>query len=221
MRIKLSTLQQIIAESMENAYDVLGIKPGASKKDILAAWRGMVLDARSARGGGRGGLQGHEINYYNRAAKAAMANLLDPTAEPVFEPRAVRMPPEPKAPRGMDGGLDGADAANPLMDPVDAKALKKRKAKASYKVYGPWGKDKRSVVRVQGQLYGTGPEGVLSSGDPTMFGTGDNVGIDMSPDLDGRLRVSDSGHDQVWDPVDEVRKVVDQLVIETLMRQVA
>ncbi len=222
MRIKLSTLQKIIAEATENAYAVLGLQPGASKKEILNAWRQLVFAARQARGGGRGGHQAAEINLYLRAVNAALSNLEDPSAPLDFEPRAVKPPPEPKAPRAAAAaGGDPNDLSDiPFADPGDRKM---RKAKASGKVYyGKYGKDgaKRSVVRVQKKLYGTGPDGILGTGDPTMFGGGDVVGLDLSPDYDGRLRVSDGGHDQMWDPIDEVRKVVDELVIESLMQKI-
>jgi len=220
MRIKLSTLQKIIAEATENAYSVLGLQPGATRKEILHAWRQLVFAARDARGGGRGGHQAAEINLYRRAVTAALANLDDPSAPLDFEPKMVRPPPEPKAPRVRAAGNPNDMSDIPFADPGDRKM---RKAKATGKVYyGKYGNDgaKRSVVRVQKKLYGTGPDGVLSSGDPTMFGGGDVVGIDLSPDYDGRLRVSDGGHDQMWNPIDEVRKMVDELVIESLMREI-
>jgi len=221
MRIKLSTLQRLIAEAMENAYDVLNLKPGATPREINAAWSRLVWDLRAARGGGRGGHEADLINYYRRAAMAAKAHAAGMAEDPMFEPRAVKPMAEPKAPRAAAAGGAGDLSDIPFADPGERKM---RKAKSTGKVYyGKYGKDgaKRSVVRVQKKLYGTGPDGVLSTGNPTMFGGGDVVGLDVSPDYDGRIRVSDGDHSQEWEPVDEVRKVIDELVIESLMRQVA
>jgi len=218
MRIKLSTLQRLIAEAMENAYDVLNLKPGATPREINAAWSRLVWDLRTQRGGGRGGHEADLINYYRRAAMAAKAHAAGMAEDPMFEPRAVKPMAEPKAPRVPAAGGTGDLSDVPFADPGERKS---RKAKATGKVYyGKYGKDgaKRSVVRVQKKLYGTGPDGVLGTGDPTMFGGGDVVGLDLSPDYDGRIKVSDGDHNQEWDPIDEVRKVIDELVIESLVR---
>ena len=230
MRIKLSTLQKIIAEAMENAYDVLGLQPGATPREIKKAWSQLVWAARQARGGGRGGHQAAEINLYRRAHDAAMAHTLGQAENPMFEPRAVKPPPEPKAPRApraaaVDPMADDAD--NPLLDPGETLPTRKmRKAKDSYLVYhGKYGKDKarRSVVRVQGKAWGTGPDGALPDGGETIFGKGDRVAVDLTDEPDGRVRVFDPEHaeyDQTWTPVEEVRRLVDELVIESLMRKV-
>ena len=214
MRIKLSVLQKIISEALENAYDVLGVQPGATPREIKAAWARLVHDARSSRGGGRGGHEGALINYYGKAVRAALANVADPEVPPMFEPRIPKAPPAPREPKmSPDMGVPGEEST-PFDEPGDAR--RQRKAKADYKVYTT--KDGRSVVRVQGKLYGTGPDGALGDGDQTIFGKNDRVGVDLSPDLDGRMRVSDRGHDQVWSPMDEVRQIIDDLVIESIVR---
>lgn len=230
MRIKLSVLQKIISEALENAYDVLGIQPGASKREILAAWRRLVFDARATRGGGRGGQESPLINYYGRAVRAAIANLDDPSVDPTFEPRPVRAPKEPTmgwdaetaaadlaggnlATAGSSGGEASFDVAGTKM------ARTGRKPKESYKVYKT--KDGRSVVRIQGKLYGTGPGGALPSGGKTRFAAGGRANTAFDPDQDGRnVTVAMPGEDysQTWDPVDEVRKIVDSLIIESLCR---
>lgn len=227
MRIKLSTLQKIITEALENAYDVLGLQPGASKKEILAAWRRLVHDARATRGGGRGGQEGALINYYGKAVRAALANLGDPSVDPTFEPRV------PRAPKELATGWDAETAAADLAGGNAAVGTPRaagrsaadfdvsggqltrvgRKPKANYKVYkGKGGTAGRSVIRVGNQLYASGPE--------TRFEPNSRADVFFDPDLDGRAKVSKSGEDysQTWDPVDEVRKVVDALIMESLWR---
>lgn len=234
MRIKLSLLQKIITEALENAYDVLGIQPGASKREILAAWRKLVYDARATRGGGRGGQEGALINYYGKAVRAAL-NSLEGGGDPTFEPRVPRAPAgsasgwdagaaaadnariagEMGADAGMGGGEVGGDAS---FDVAGSKMARVgRKPKESYKVYKT--KDGRSVVRIQGKLYGTGPAGALPSGGKTRFAAGGRANTAFDPDQDGRnVTVAMPGEDysQTWDPVDEVRKIVDELIIESL-----
>ena len=109
MRIKLSLLQKIITEALENAYDVLGIKPGATPREIKAAWAKLVHDARATRGGGRGGQEAALINYYGKAVRAALANTADPGVDPTFEPRVPRAPREPKI--GWDAETAAEDFA--------------------------------------------------------------------------------------------------------------
>lgn len=230
MRIKLSTLQKIITEALENAYDVLGLQPGASKKDILAAWRRLVYDARSTRGGGRGGQEGTLINYYGKAVRAALANLKDPNVDPTFEPRVPRIPKELTT--GWDAETAAADLAggnaelaggsiasgteDPSFDVVGTKLARTgRKPKASYKVYkGKAGNAGRSVIKIGNQLYASGPQ--------TAFEPNSRADVFFDPDEDGRnVKVSKPGEDysQTWDPVDEVRKVIDELIIESLYRE--
>lgn len=96
-----------------------------------------------------------------------------------------------------------------------------RPTKDTYKVY-PW-KNSRRVVRVGGKLYGTGVGGTLSTGGTSRFNANDRVKVSLD---NGRMKVSnDAGsHSQTWDPiaqadnVDEVRKIVDELVIEMIAR---
>lgn len=236
MRIKLSLLQKIITEALENAYDVLGIQPGVDRKTILAAWRKLVHDARATRGGGRGGQESALINYYGKAVRAALASL--DGADPTFEPKV------PRAPQGSstgwdasaakadnarisgemtaDGGLGSGDemGGDASFDVAGEKMARVgRKPKGSYKVYKT--KDGRSVVRIQGKLYGTGAAGALPSGGKTRFAAGGRANTAFDPDQDGRnVTVAMPGEDysQTWDPVDEVRKIVDELIIESLCR---
>lgn len=119
-------------------------------------------------------------------------------ATPAREREAAGTPPPP-APAGAR--------------PADAAAG--RKTKDSYKVY-PW-RGQRRVVRIGGKLYGTGEGGRLKDGGTTRFNSGERANVSK----DGtRLKVtkSDSDHTQTWDPIDEVRHAVDELLIEMFAR---
>lgn len=90
-----------------------------------------------------------------------------------------------------------------------------RPTKDSYKVYG-W-RGGRRVVRVGGKLYGTGLGGNLSGGGQTRFNANDRARV--TPDgTDMKVKKPDSDHSQTWTPVDEVRQLVDEIVMETIIR---
>lgn len=120
-------------------------------------------------------------------------------------------PPPPGAPPGA-----APAGAGPRPRPSG------RPTKDSYKVYG-WRQGRR-VVRVGGKLYGTGPGGNLGGGGQTRFNANDRARV--TPTDDGKMKVKqqDSDHTQTWDPIDqaqdmdEVRRIVDNLVIEMLVR---
>lgn len=84
----------------------------------------------------------------------------------------------------------------------------------SYKVYTK--KAGRRVIRVGGKLYGTDTGGQLDTGEQTRFKANDRVRV--SPERNGAYRVKDpkGDHSQVWNPVDEVRQVVDAAIIDVL-----
>ncbi len=86
--------------------------------------------------------------------------------------------------------------------------------KDNYKVYS-W-RGGRRVVRVNGKLYGTGAGGNLTGGGQTRFNGGDRARR-VTRDGD-RLKVtkSDSDHTQTWDPIDEVRQIVDEAVFNLI-----
>lgn len=83
-----------------------------------------------------------------------------------------------------------------------------------YKVY-PW-KGHRRVVRVGGKLYGTDTGGQLDNGEMTKFNANDRVKV--SPEKGGAYRVKNpnTDHSQVWNPIDEVRQIVDEAIIDML-----
>lgn len=94
-----------------------------------------------------------------------------------------------------------------------------RPNKDSYKVYG-W-RGGRRVVRVGGKLYGTRPGGRVTGADgvdaATQFNANDRARV--TPDgTDMRVKKPDSDHTQTWTPVDEVRDMVDEIVMETIIR---
>jgi curved DNA-binding protein CbpA len=83
-------------------------------------------------------------------------------------------------------------------------------AKKTYKVYGR--KAGRPVhTRYKGKAYGPGPK------TNTQFVPGQDAEVSM----DGeklRVKKTTSDHTQTWDPVDEARRVIDELVIEHIVR---
>jgi curved DNA-binding protein CbpA len=90
-----------------------------------------------------------------------------------------------------------------------------RPTKDSYKVYG-W-RGGRRVVRIGGKLYGTGQGGNLSGGGQTQFNANDRARV--TPDGNNmKVKKPDSDHTQTWTPVDEVRHMVDEIVMETIIR---
>lgn len=97
-----------------------------------------------------------------------------------------------------------------------------RPSKDSYKVYG-WRQGRR-VVRVGGQLFGTGPGGNLSGGGQSRFNANDRARVSRTADGKMKVQKTDSDHSQTWDPIaqsadmDEVRQVVDELVLEMIQR---
>ena len=85
-----------------------------------------------------------------------------------------------------------------------------------YKVY-PYRGGKR-VVRVGGKLYGTRDGGRLPDGGNTRFQGGDRASVTKDGSKMKVGKTDGSNHTQTWDPIDEVRSVVDELVIEMLER---
>ena len=115
-----------------------------------------------------------------------------PRAEPATAP-----PPGP-----------AAGAAQP-----QAAAGQRRPNQDSYKVY-PYRGAKR-VVRVNGKLYGTGTGGRLATGATTRFNAGERARVERDGE---RLKVTkpNSDHTQTWDPIDEVRQIVDEMVYDLI-----
>lgn len=127
----------------------------------------------------------------------------------------VRTQTPPTSPKPSAGDAAPAAGSPPGQRP-EAGA---RPSKDSYKVY-PW-RNGRRVVRINGKLYGTGSGGRVmdpnhpAGGYQTRFNANDRAQV--TPD--GRkmkVKKPDSDHTQTWDPIDEVRQVVDELVLEML-----
>jgi len=90
---------------------------------------------------------------------------------------------------------------------------RQQRAQDVYKVY-PY-KQARRVVRVGGKLFGTDPGGRLKDGGNTKFNANDRARVAR----DGsRMKVSkqDSDHTQTWDPIDETRRIVDDIIFEMI-----
>lgn len=91
--------------------------------------------------------------------------------------------------------------------------------KDTYKVYGFRGG--RRVVRIRGKLYGTQPGGRVTDSTgvavQTRFNTGDRAQVTKDGD-NLNVKKPSSDHTQTWSPVDEVRQIVDDIIIETIVR---
>lgn len=126
-------------------------------------------------------------------------------------PPGVPRPSQAPAPGTPPGAAPGPRPHQPRPEPTG----RPRTSQDTYKVY-PW-RQSRRVVRVGGKLYGTGTGGSLSGGGQTRFNANDRLKV--SPD-DGKMKVgkADSDYTQSWDPIDEVRQVVEELVLETIVR---
>lgn len=110
----------------------------------------------------------------------------------------------------------GGAAPPPQPPPGQARAAGAatgRPTKDSYKVYG-WRQGRR-VVRVGGKLYGTGQGGRVGNAQ-TRFNANDRAQVTRDGE---RMKVKkpDSDHTQTWDPIDEVRQIVDNMVIDMLV----
>jgi len=201
MRIDINTLRQLINEATGNAYELLGVSPDASPFEIRKAWRRLALQYRQDRKNGDPWAF-EKIKNVNLAKDALLSGQHEYQG---FENRATQGPPAEKAPRGP--GIP-------------------QKSKETYKVYAPW-REKRAVVRVGGKVYGTGPQGVLATGEPTGFKGGDRARVGMTST--GKMGVSDAetGRTQEWDPIDqgcgddddmnEVRNLINSLVLEQIV----
>lgn len=106
-----------------------------------------------------------------------------------------------------------APKREPRPDPADT-ARAPGTPKKTYKVYGR--KNNRPVhTRYKGKAYGPGPT------TNTQFMSGQDA--EVTPTDDGHLRVkkTDSDHTQTWDGIDEIdeaRRLIDELVIERIVR---
>ena len=204
MRINIKALKRLISEAMGNAYETLGVEPGASPFEIRQAWRKLALQARAQRKMGDPWSYA-QIEDVNAAKDALMAHPEDPSYEGYENPDTLG-PPAPAAPKGP--GIP-------------------RGSKESYKIYAPW-REKRAVVRVGGKVYGTGPGGKLANGEQTAFKGNDRARV--APTASGKMSINatDSDHSQEWDPIDqneemetdmdEARRIIDALVIDELVR---
>ncbi len=87
-------------------------------------------------------------------------------------------------------------------------------SKDTYKVYS-W-KGGRRVVRIKGKLYGTGPGGKVKNGT-TKFNANDRVKV-STKGKGVNVGSTSSDHNQDWDSVEEVHQVVDEMIVETIVK---
>jgi hypothetical protein len=142
---------------------------------------------------------GRFLNHYERAPVAGMPapRKCSNSGAAYVAPGSYQQRPPPSPPPG-----------------AGARGAAERGVRDSYKVYG-W-RGGRRVVRVKGKLYGTEPGGRLRGGGNTSFNANDRAQVRM----DGtRMKVTNptTNHSQTWDPIDEVRQVIDRLVIEMII----
>jgi len=198
MQIKASVLKRLVTEAIGNAYQVLGVGPEATDFEIRKAWRALALQYRSER-------QMGDPHAYAKIADVTRAK------------NALLRTPGDRG-TGEYEGYEGASAKMPAEKQPRGPGIA-RKSKESYKIY-PW-KEKRQVVRVGGKVYGTEPGGALPGGGTTRFKGGDRAKVGLNPSGKMGITSTQDDHTQEWDPidqVDEVRKVLDVLVIEMFSR---
>lgn len=204
MRIDINTLRKLINEAVGDTYKVLGVEPSASPFDVRKAWREKALRLRGQRQGGDPWAYS-QIEDINAAKDAGERG---ETEYAGYENPDTLGPPAPAAPKGP--GIP-------------------QKSKETYKVYAPW-REKRAVVRVGGKVYGTGPGGKLSSGEPTKFKGGDRAKVGVTPSGKMNISSTEDDHTQEWDPIDqsedmddgdmdEVKKLISRLVHESALQE--
>lgn len=136
-------------------------------------------------------------DFFRRQQQQSRAQQPPPRPGPQAAPPPP--PPRPNAPP------PGAAAPGPQRQP----------RRDAYKVY-PWSRGRR-VIRVAGQVYGTGAGGRLANGGTTRFNANDRLRVTRDGN---RMKVKKDGseHTQTWDPIDEVRELVGAMVIEEIVR---
>lgn len=189
---------------------------GTSRKFWEYELVGSTLYIRYGRIGGRGRVTTKTFASSYQASKSVRRMRMNKLSRGYVEGTApAGQRPSQQAASGSTAGAAPGGAAAGGRAPGAATG---RPTKDNYKVYG-W-KQGRRVVRVGGKLYGTDAGGRLRDGGNTRFNANDRASVTA----DGsRMKVKNpsSGHTQTWDPIDEideVRKVVDNLVMEMIVR---
>lgn len=108
--------------------------------------------------------------------------------------------PPPPPPRPEQGSASGEKSGQPM--------------KGTYKVY-PY-RGSRRVVRVGGKVFGTGQGGRLPNGAQTQFQGNERAEVSRDGDK-MKVKKPNSDHTQTWDPIDEIRQIVDNMIIEMLV----
>ena len=71
------------------------------------------------------------------------------------------------------------------------------------------------MVRVGGKLFGTDTGGRLKAGGVTKFNANDRVKVGPTG-KNMKVTATDSDHSQDWDPIDEIRSIVDAAVYDLI-----
>jgi curved DNA-binding protein CbpA len=145
-----------------------------------------------------------------RTAKSALSDEINLHVKRNYSKTALPYWPRPST-RFGDQPSNNKNAS----EDSDQKEKAKRK-KDVYKVY-PY-RGARRVVRVARKLYGTEPDGYWNdNGQTKVTKFKGNDRVEVSQDGD-KMKVKDvnSDHTQTWDPIDEVRSIVDNMIFEMI-----
>lgn len=154
--------------------------------------------------------------YANHIDMASyMKNMCSGNGNRVEARYKVKEVPKKAAPPPPPPSSAKSKASPPPPPAAEPAAGKGRGDKDSYKVYPYAGQ--RRVMRIKGKLYGTGEGGRLPDGGVTKFNAHDRANVKRDGE---RIKVTnpDTGHSQTWDPIEEVRTVVDDIIIEMLTK---
>jgi len=272
MRITADQIQELVAESLKNAYSILGLPLSASDQQIRDAWNSQKslneewvtkpqIDRTygAAQGVwrfytssdnsvfweiewlgntiytsmGRTGQAGHSkirsYDYEDEAkAKRAAAGMIKQRLGQGFKTNPTPPVPSPSKrvededPPTLRMGAPGAAPAVPAKQhAVEPKVKGPSGARHgipkqdTYRVYN-W-KGKRRTVRVGNKLFGTEPAGALKTGGTSRFNDKDRVRVQRDGD---QMFVGDvnSDYTQTWEPMEEVRHIVDDTIFNMLER---
>ena len=157
------------------------------------SWCGRKVATKPSPGSSPGKVEYKFVNHYTRqGGQVKCEGSGKPRAKPYAPPPPPDQPPPNAPPKAAPSGTPKKD---------------------TYKVY-PW-KGGRRVVRVGGKLFGTDTGGRLKAGGVTKFNANDRVKVGPTG-KNMKVTATDSDHSQDWDPIDEIRSIVDAAVYDLI-----
>jgi len=195
---------------------------GSSSKFWEISVSGNKLTKRWGRIGSAGQTTTEDYSANGMAVHVAQAQINDKRKKGYVEKPRPGRPPPPKAEQPYWAKPPSAGtydrpkaeqpdwAKKPKADPANSVRTPGA-SKDTYRIYGR--KNNRPVhTRYKGKAYGPGPT------TNTRFNPGQDAKVTRDPD--GKLKVKKLGfdHTQTWDPIDEARQIIDELVYEHLSR---